>query len=547
MRLAVLIAGLGLAALPATATEGGPAPAPTLLGPICHAEAPPDIAGPHKLVMLDGMGNDRMGADTANPEAQRWFDYGLTLDRSFQHGDAALAFQKAQALDPHCSLCVWGEAYARGPTINFGIDPGRRAALLALARKAQAMGAGGASRQAKALEYALVLRYQPDAVAGDRAWADEMDAMQRAAPTDIETAIFDAEAWIILAGDGDASANQHAVDVLKPLVPLHPDASGLVHFFIHATENAGVPELAAPYAARLAELAPNASHMVHMPSHTEFRVGEYAEAVEANLDALAADRRYAERTDFPTPLGGLIYHAHDIKFGLAAAMMDGDGAAARRFIAQFDHDFPTKDAATRSNEATGGLVYAGLGRYADPAEALAAPDTVATDPFLEAMRHYARAEAYLRLRSLPALRTEAALVRLPGDETPGDNNAVITRIARLTLQGDAAMLSGDPTSAIAAFTTAAQLQEARLGHDNDPPGWWFPVRRDLAAALLAKGDAAGAVREAQTVLKSWRLDPVTLALLARAEAALKSPAADADLAAARHGWRGDAAALGALS
>src|SRR5277367_6781789 len=103
----LLLALLIAYAIPA-ATASAP-DQPLLFGPICHGEAEPSIAGPHELVMLPGMGNDHMAADTHSAEAQRWFDYGLTLGRSFQHADAVLAFQRAEAADPACSMCVWGE------------------------------------------------------------------------------------------------------------------------------------------------------------------------------------------------------------------------------------------------------------------------------------------------------------------------------------------------------------------------------------------------------------------------------------------------------
>ncbi|MFI4976710.1 MAG: hypothetical protein ACHP84_19420, partial [Caulobacterales bacterium] len=121
MRLALLVAGFTFAGL---LTPASPGDEPlTLLGPICHYVEPPPISGPHRLIMLAGMGDDHMAADTKSPEAQRWFDYGLTLARSFEHGDAILAFQQAEGADPTCSFCVWGEAWARGQTINYGVSP----------------------------------------------------------------------------------------------------------------------------------------------------------------------------------------------------------------------------------------------------------------------------------------------------------------------------------------------------------------------------------------------------------------------------------------
>ena len=245
--LAAVVVAAGFAVAAPVASLEQPAAPPSLLGPICHAEPPLSIAGPHRLVMLAGMGDDHMAADTANPEAQRWFDYGLTLARSFEHRDAALAFQRAAALDPRCSLCRWGDAWARGPNVNFGPPSDQIPALLAEAKAAQALAASDAPAPIRALEAALVARYAAaSAEDGDRAFAHAMDALHRATPDDVEFAVFDAEAWLIMEGHGDASGPTIAMQALQPLVAKHPDASGLVHFYVHATEDAGVPQAAEP-------------------------------------------------------------------------------------------------------------------------------------------------------------------------------------------------------------------------------------------------------------------------------------------------------------
>ena len=108
-----------------------------LLGDVHYGYEPPVITGPHQLVMLPGMENDHISIDTSNAEAQRWFDYALTLACAFEHADAKLAFQKSAALDPTCSLCIWGEAYSLGPTINYLVDGKDSAAALALALQAR--------------------------------------------------------------------------------------------------------------------------------------------------------------------------------------------------------------------------------------------------------------------------------------------------------------------------------------------------------------------------------------------------------------------------
>jgi len=370
--------------------------------------------------------------------------------------------------------------------------------------------------------------------------------MNKADPADVEMAIFDAEAWLIMEeSHNDPSGPTHAVAALEPLLPAHQDSSGLVHFYVHATEEAGVPERAAPYAAKLAELAPMASHMVHMPSHTWFRIGRYEDAAQANLAALRADRAYAEKTDIPTPLGAVVYHSHDIQFGLGGAMMAGDGPAALELVRQFNRDYPGS-AAEAGGKYAAAATWMAFGRFEDPEKLLAAPDTVAADPSLEALRHYARGEANLRLGRAAGVRTEAALVAAPAGA--GDSNrAVVIEIAHRTLLGEADLLDHHADAAITEFAAAADLQDKRLARSWDPPAWWYPVRRSLAAARLAKGDAAGAEREADAVLKVWKLDPVTLAIRADAEKALHQPTAAADALEARRLWHGGVGSLQAAA
>jgi hypothetical protein len=86
------------------------------------------------------------------------------------------------------------------------------------------------------------------------------------------------------------------------------------------------------------------------------------------------------------------------------------------------------------------------------------------------------------------------------------------------LVGRAAMMEHRPQEAAVAFAQAAELQESDdFSSVSDPPAWHYPVRRDLAAALLGQGDIAGATREAQAALKYRPRDPGTLALLSTLE------------------------------
>ena len=62
------------------------------------------------------------------PAAQAFFDNGMQLAHAFAHKAAVEAMGEAVRLDPTCAMCLWGQAWARGPTINFGKDQAEVAA-----------------------------------------------------------------------------------------------------------------------------------------------------------------------------------------------------------------------------------------------------------------------------------------------------------------------------------------------------------------------------------------------------------------------------------
>ena len=161
-------------------------------------------------------------------------------------------------------------------------------------------------------------------------------------------------------------------------------------------------------------------------------------------------------------------------------------------------------------------------------------------------------EAYARKADAAGVRRELAAIVLPSADIKalgsyGPQMGGMVEVAKLVLSGRAAMIEGKPTDAAKAFSAAAQIQDRVLGRLSDPPGWWYPVRRSYAAALLEQGKADEAAAQARQTLKTWPADPVTLAVLAQAERKLgDGKAADLHLAQARHAWHG-ATALAAAA
>jgi tetratricopeptide (TPR) repeat protein len=552
MRWMIMAVALGLS--PALAQDKSspdtlPSTQPLDAAPMCGG----DMTAPKTAAILPGYGGGGFPIRTTNPRAQAFFDNGMQLAHAFAHKAAILAFHEAARLDPDCAMCLWGEAWAAGPTINFPIGADVQARLATMVARAETLAVNAPPKE-RDLIAALKLRYQNGGGAGegDRAFAQAMDKLAIKYPIDDEIAVIAADAWMIPSAQSNSDANiGKSVALLEAVLKRNPDYTPAIHFYIHATEVAGYPERAEPYADKLERLAPSAAHLVHMPSHTYYHVGRYQDAVDANVKAVALGIANAKRLGLAEPDGvwGLPYHAHNVQYGVGGALISGDGKDA---LALSD---PLIVQAAKSKRKELGVypqMVAGTGyfaeaRFADPHKVLALPEP--NLPYVRAYWHYARGEAAARLGDTALVRKEAAAIPdHAGPERDADASAAagrMMRIGKLVLAGRAAMIENKPGEALAAFRAAAKMQETKAFLSfSDPPAFWYPVRRDVAAALLALGKPKDALREADATLKATPKEPVTLAIRAQAEAKLGQAAeARADRTQAVALWRGDRASL----
>ncbi len=542
MLKAALIAVAGVAALGASS----PAPPTGQLG-LCHADAgsraaarpPGEAAAP--LPVLAGFGDGGYEVERATPAARAQFEWGVRLNHAFNEPEALRAFQAAQTLDPRCALCFWGEAAARAPTINYTIGADEAGRAVAALDRAGAL-AAGLSPKAQGLiaaERARYVRRGAGWATDPRAYARAADALADRFALDDALQVAAASAHMIAGEDpGPGDWRPGGPDAapartrLERVLARNPRFTPAEHFYIHLMEWEREPQRAERYADQLGALAPGAGHLVHMPSHIYYRLGRWEDAALVNTRAADADRSYVERVRPPGGLPDLALHAHNLSFGLAGALMSGDAAQAldlaRRMQAQYGPD-----------SFVGARAYLALGTYApvDAVLALRAP----TAPVARGLFHYARGEARARSGDAAGVLAEARAVgdaarAAAGARADGGERAVLD-VARLTLEGRAAMLRRDWRTAVDRYRRAAVLREAR-DPGRDPPLWGWPPRRSLASALLANGDAAGAMREARASLVDFPHDGAALTVLARAEAALRDPAGADTSAEAARAWRG---------
>lgn len=490
-----------------------------------HAEM--EMAKPKQTVLLPGYGSGGFLISTDVPEAQAFFSNGMELGAAFAHQPAIDAMKEAVRLDPDCAMCLWGEAFLSGPTLNYGKDKAERKPLLALARKASKMARDHGSQRERDLATALIPRYKSgDVHKRDKAFHKAIEVLAARYPEDDTIQILAADASLVAANEDDEwkPAAVRAMALLEPVLARSPDSTPAIHFYIHASEIAGHSARAEPFADRLADLAPRASHLVHMPSHTFYWVGRYQEAADTNLRAVRIDEENAALMGHDGEHGvfKLPYHAHNVIFGLGGAMMAGDSRTALTLARPLVASTEAREEGSPIMQLLSAAGYFALARFDDPASTLALSEPRL--PYLKVAWHYARGEAHAFQKNKAGLAEEIAAMSDvtvdAGEAKDADEDEKspapdqMIGIAGEVLTGRLAMMEGRYGDAATAFRKAAEIEETEdFSVFTDPPAFWYPVRRDLAAALFAQGDVDAGRTEAEATLKLRPKDPVTLALL----------------------------------
>jgi tetratricopeptide (TPR) repeat protein len=476
---------------------------------------------------------------TRIPAAQKAFDQGLVWAFAFNHDEAEKAFAEAARLDPSLAMAPWGVALVNGPHINNpSVDEEHAKKAWDALRRAREL-AGGATEVEKALVEALAARYawpQPaDRSPLDAAYAKAMLKVRERFPGDPDVATLAAEAlmdtrpWDQWTKDGRPQpGTAEVLAALEAALKLAPDHPGALHLTIHALEASPRPERAADAAERLRNLVPDASHLVHMPSHVDVRLGRWKAAAEANERAMATDRRYRARA------GGIgfyrIYMAHNAHFLAWTAMMEGrrDVAVetARDVVAGLSPDFVRQNAAFADAFLT--VVGEARKRFGLWKEILAEKRPGAGLPVSTAYDHFLRGVAHAALGEVAAAEKEraafaAALPGIPKDYYWGSNAAAdVVAVAAPYLDGEIAFRKGDVETAVRKLREAVRLEDA-LKYD-EPPAWTVPSRHALGAILLEAKRTAEAEAVYREDLAKYPENGWALRGLATALEAGKKPA-----------------------
>ncbi|HSJ13273.1 MAG TPA: hypothetical protein VK939_02585 [Longimicrobiales bacterium] len=509
--------------------------------------------------------------------AQPMFLRGLALLHSFEYDQAAESFRAAQLADPGFAMAYWGEALTYSHPLWGQDDPATaRVALARLApsRAARLARAGSARERAYG---AAVEAYFMDAdhATRARAFADSMRSVVAQYPDDVDAAAFAALAVMTFEYVGGVPAaarpalRTEAIDLAERVFRTSPRHPGGTHYLIHATDDPEYAPRGLEAARRYSEIAPDAEHALHMPSHIFLQLGMWDDVVASNERAWAASR--ADIRERGLPHSALSFHAlqwlqygylQQGRYEAAAAVVD----TARAVLAGLDLSGPY---AVDARVATGWLEFAvaahALERAGERPARWSGAVCASARAFVPAGPPRSERERFMQLGATYRAVVAAAAcgdVAAPGhadDDVaggvrthlasldPGSPDAAQLRLALAHADALAAIHRGDEAAAIAllealpggrplvgppgTLRTQELLGSAllRVGRALDAVAVFerslqlTPGRVNsllgLARASRAAGDGANAARAYGQLLAAWHAADVDAAIIAEAGAA----------------------------
>lgn len=448
-----------------------------------------------------GLGNINHPVTTKNAQAQAFFNQGLAYIYAFNHEESIKAFKRAAELDPNLAMAYWGAALAMGSNYNLPADSAALKEAYANLEKAQAL-APKTSAKEQAYIKALSSRYATDPDKANLpalavAYKNAMGELVRKYPDDLDAATLYAESmmnlrpWQLWTRDGQpAEGTLEIVAVLEGVLKRNPNHSGANHYYIHTVEASPSPERALPSAKRLGGIAPNAGHLVHMPSHIYIRTGDYAEAAQSNADAIVADKNYIKKYG-AQGIYSMMYYNHNIHFLASANAMNGNYAGAIKSARDLHDNVKPLVAAMPMLEGFMPYPMVTLVRFRKWEVILREPVPAAGMNITAAFYHFARGVAFAERgapadaeKELAALREKLKVV--PPDAPWGNSTAhMVLKVAEELLAGEVSLARGDGPAAIKSLRSAVDAED--LVNYAEPPDWDLPAREWLGRALLTAG------------------------------------------------------------
>src|SRR5262245_18691590 len=229
---------------------------------------------------------------TSSPDAQAFYDQGLTDLHHYVFIEAARSFHQALRSDPNCAMCWMGLARA-----EQGLErPEATAAAIAKANEL------APKASAKEQTFIALRAKQIDAQAAPPSEdKDKHAALKSALDAALAQYPDDAELWI-LRGNAEEPGpwgrgqfgGAASIAFYETALVRSPGHLGAHHYLVHSFENIGHHAEAADHAKIYAASSPGVAHAQHMYGHVLPRLRRWEEALVQFEKADAIEEAYAK-------------------------------------------------------------------------------------------------------------------------------------------------------------------------------------------------------------------------------------------------------------
>jgi tetratricopeptide (TPR) repeat protein len=263
----------------------------------CTAEQQPESIKPDESANMGKLGTVNFSTSARSEKAQAHFLRGVAALHSFWYPVALAEFRESTNIEPDFMMGYWGEAMAHNHPI-WGDPQETDAARKVLVRIKDTSKV--TQRERAWLNAVKVLYGEGDKPARDRAYSAAMEKIYRDYPGDPEVAIFYALSLMGTVNPEDPSGlptRLRAGEIASEVYRKNPNHPGAAHYVIHAYDDPENATKALDAARRYAEIAPEAPHALHMPSHIFLQLGMWPEAARSNEASWAASDKWVKQRD----------------------------------------------------------------------------------------------------------------------------------------------------------------------------------------------------------------------------------------------------------
>jgi tetratricopeptide (TPR) repeat protein len=431
--------------------------------------------------------------NSCSPAVQEKLQSGVAMLHSFYYGATKRAFEEVAQQDPGCAIAAWGYAsiLMNNPLAGAGASPKDAVDAQAVIEKGRRMGAK-TQRERDYLE-AVAAYYENFSSRTERerqlSRAKAYEGLAAKYPDDDEAQIFYA---VYLAGtqlqsDQTYSAWLKAAGILEQQFKKHPQHPGAAHYLIHSYDAPPIAQKGMDAARRYAEIAPEAPHALHMPSHIFTRVGAWADSAATNLRS--RDAALKSKDDDSA--------AHALDYAAYAYLQLARDSEARKLT---DEALGYKG--FNPNIFTGSYAAAAMparmvlerGDWRAATRLVPREDKFA---FTVAMTHYARALGAARSRDPAAAQSDIERLAALGAQLKEAKNAYWAgevEVMRFTAVAWMQLANRNTEAALDAMRRAAELEDKSEKHIVTPARL-LPARELLGDMLLELKRPAEALKE----------------------------------------------------